>query len=74
MSEYLDGELERESRLRAQRHLDECPECDELLGSLRAIVTTLADIGGSPGREVAAAVFSNVHARLAEQAGDDGSV
>jgi len=73
MSEYLDGELDRQGRERAARHTDECAECDELLAALRAVVTTLAGIGGEPTREVAAAVFAGVHERLAGGAGDDRS-
>ncbi len=74
ISEYLDGDLDQAGRERASRHIGECVECDELLASLRAMVTTLAGIGGEPAREVAASVFAGVHQRLAERTGDDGSL
>jgi anti-sigma factor RsiW len=73
MSEYLDGELDRADRERAARHMSECPECDELLASLRAIAATLAGVGGEPSRQVAAEVFSGVRRRLGARAIDDGS-
>jgi len=74
MSEYLDGELDRRGRERAERHTHECVECDELLASLRAMVKTLSGIGGEPARAVAASVFAGVHQRLAGGVGDDGSL
>jgi anti-sigma factor RsiW len=73
MSEYLDGELDRTERERAARHTAECPECDELLASLRAIAAALAGIGGEPAQQVAAEVFSGVRQRLGARASDDRS-
>ncbi len=74
MSEYLDGELDRAEHERAARHTAECPECDQLLASLRAIAAALAGIGGEPVQQVAAEVFAGVRQRLGERADDDRSV
>jgi len=70
LSEYIDDDLDQGELERAERHLRECPECHELLGSLRKLVAGLGYVGGEPRREVAPSVLAGVHERL-EAAGDD---
>lgn len=75
MSEYLDGELSAEGRVRIERHLHDCPKCREILRSLRATVGGLARIRrgrpGPPGSTVAPAVLDRVREELEEE-GEDG--
>ncbi|HEX8051658.1 MAG TPA: zf-HC2 domain-containing protein [Thermoleophilaceae bacterium] len=66
MSEYIDAELGARGAGRIERHTDDCPECAELLASLRMMVATLAALPGRPGQSVAAAVLAGVHDRLAD--------
>ena len=72
MSEYLDAELVGGDRDRLERHVRDCPECDQLLRELRAMVTALGGVRGGAGRGVAAAVLAGVHQRLAEDDSDGG--
>jgi len=70
MSDYLDGDMQRSERERAERHLDECPECRELLASLRGLVSELGRMLAEPMRPVAATVLAGVREGL-ERADDD---
>jgi anti-sigma factor RsiW len=68
MSEYLDGELPDGGRVRLERHMGDCPECERLLTELHAVVRSLGRLsapagGGGPG---AAAVAAVVRGRLDE--------
>ncbi len=65
-SDYLDGELRSRERARVEHHLNECPECRELLGSLRAIVSALGTLRGDDSVLVADAVLASVRSRLGE--------
>jgi anti-sigma factor RsiW len=65
-SEYLDAELSSDERRRLESHLADCPECRELLHSLRALIGALATIRDDEGRLVARAVRAAVHGRLGE--------
>src|ERR1700735_5838825 len=64
-SEYLDGELGVDERHRVERHTQECPECRELLRSLRTLVGALRTIDDDEPRVVAAAVLASIQSRLA---------
>lgn len=66
MSQYIDGDLDAPARARIERHADECPECDELLRSLRELVAALGRVRGDDGRLVADAVLATVQTRLRE--------
>ena len=65
MSDGLDGELAERARGRLARHEAECPECRELLRSLRRLLTVLADAAawdaGEPAPELTAAVTARLH-------------
>jgi anti-sigma factor RsiW len=68
MSEYLDGELAGGGRVRLERHMGDCPECERLLAELRAVVQGLGRLsaptgGAGPG---AAAIAAVVRGRLNE--------
>ena len=71
MSEYIDGDLDSRERSRVERHTAECPECDELLRELRAMVAALGGMRGRAGDGVAAAVLAGVQQRLARGEVDD---
>jgi anti-sigma factor RsiW len=70
MSEYLDAELDPRDRDRLERHARDCPECEQLLRELKAILVELGSMRGGAGGEVAAAVLAGVHERLAEEDAD----
>lgn len=65
-SDYLDGDLRPRQRTRVERHLDDCPECRELLRSLHAILSALGTMRGPEDELVADAVLASVQSRLAE--------
>lgn len=71
MTEYLEGDLDSAERERAERHIHECPECTELLASLRILVGALGEMRGQPKRAVAAAVAAGVRERLERPSDDD---
>jgi anti-sigma factor RsiW len=71
MSEYLDGDLDQEARQRAEHHTRDCPDCEELLISLKTIVRALGGIGEERNSGVAASVLAAVHERLEAKADDD---
>jgi anti-sigma factor RsiW len=71
MSEYLDGDLDAGGRRRIERHTGKCPECEELLRELRAMVAALAGFRGRAAEGVAAAVLAGVQQRLAREGADD---
>ena len=60
MSDYVDGDVGATARSRMERHTRDCPECDELLAGLRAVVAGLGRLpapeGGIDGVRLAAAV------------------
>jgi anti-sigma factor RsiW len=60
MSDYLDGELASGERLRLERHVGECEECDLILAGLRYMLDALhrlpAPSGGSNPLHIAATV------------------
>jgi anti-sigma factor RsiW len=69
-SQYLDAELAPDDRQRVERHTEDCPQCRELLRSLRALIGALATIGSDVPQPVAKAVAAAVHSRLSERPPD----
>jgi anti-sigma factor RsiW len=66
MSEYLDGQLPDGRRVRLERHMGDCPECEVLLAELRAVVRSLGRLSPPvPGAD-AAAIAARVRLRLDE--------
>lgn len=65
-SDYLDSEIAPRERERVERHVDDCPECRELLRSLRALIGGLGMIREDEGRRVASVVLAAVESRLSE--------
>ncbi len=71
-SAYLDGELGPRERQRVERHVEDCPECRDLLRSLLALIQALGMIREDEGRLVAGIVLASVHSRLSEVPRDGG--
>jgi RNA polymerase sigma-70 factor (ECF subfamily) len=46
ISEYLDGELDRETLVEIERHLSECPRCENCVESLKRTIALCRRIGG----------------------------
>lgn len=70
MSEYLDGEMDDRRRSRMERHVRDCPECEELMRSLGQVVTTLGSLRVEDGeRSVAGAVLAQVQDELTADRG-----
>ncbi len=65
-SPYLDGELSRTQRARLERHIEECPECRELLRALGALIVALGTLHDHTGAPVAQTILSTVRSRLDE--------
>jgi anti-sigma factor RsiW len=65
-SEYLDGELGPGERRRVEDHTEDCPQCRELLRSLRALIATLGTIGHDERQVVAPAVLASIQRRLGD--------
>jgi len=47
-SEYLDDDLSPAGRRRVERHASVCPQCRQLLASLRRMLDGLGGLGGPP--------------------------
>ncbi len=47
-SGYLDDDLSPAGRRRVERHTSVCPQCRELLASLRRMLDGLGGLGGPP--------------------------
>jgi anti-sigma factor RsiW len=60
MSDYLDEELAASRRRFMERHVEECPKCRRVLGTLRRMVGALRRVpppaGGADARQIAASV------------------
>jgi anti-sigma factor RsiW len=60
MSDYLDEELAAGRRHRMQRHVEVCPPCRRVLGTLGRMVGALRRVppptGGADAREIVASV------------------
>ncbi|MDQ3066825.1 MAG: zf-HC2 domain-containing protein [Actinomycetota bacterium] len=46
-SEYLDGDLPPTGRSRVERHTSVCPQCRELIASLRRMLDALPALGAT---------------------------
>lgn len=51
LSEYLDGEMDRDERRALEAHLETCRECVGVLADLRAIVARAANLKDTPPEE-----------------------
>ena len=67
VSDYLDSDLDRDRAARVDRHLAQCPECRELLRSLRALVGALGTIRDEPTDRVAEVLVAAVKSRLGKR-------
>lgn len=69
-SEAVDGELTARAERRVEAHRDICPECDELLRALQALVTVLPalSVGPEDGLAIAERTAEHVRARISEWA------
>ena len=45
ISEYLDGELDEQISRKIDRHLQDCPECQDCINSLRRSIQLCKDAG-----------------------------
>ena len=59
-SEYLDGELAPDGRRRVERHTSVCPQCRELIASLRRMLDALPALGAQPRPSVAEGVVERL--------------
>lgn len=66
VSPYLDSELSPAERARVERHIDECPECRELLRELRRLIVSLGTLSDDTGAPVAASIVAAVRSRMDE--------
>ena len=74
MSDYLDADLAESDRARLERHVRECPECEELLRELTVMVRALGTTPGRVGERVAGAVLAGVRERLTDDGLNGGHV
>lgn len=44
VSDYLDGTLPKQDRLRLERHLEECPYCVEYIEQMRQTIEALGEL------------------------------
>ena len=63
LSDYVERELDASARRRIERHLDECPECDAAVRTLRAMLSALALLRQRVPAGVAEAVQARLRAR-----------
>jgi anti-sigma factor RsiW len=59
-SEYLDGDLSPAGRRRVERHTAICPQCRELLASLRRMLDALPALAATPRPTVADGVIDRL--------------
>ena len=48
VTDYLEGTLPGQDRMRLQAHLDECPYCEEYIGQMRRTVAVLGRLPVEP--------------------------
>jgi anti-sigma factor RsiW len=70
-SPYLDGELSRTQSARLERHIEECPECRELLRALNTLIVALGTLHDRTGTPVAQTILSSVRGRIDEAPRDN---
>jgi anti-sigma factor RsiW len=44
LSDYIDGEMDAETRAHLERHLEDCPPCDEFLKQFRSSIRMVNQI------------------------------
>jgi anti-sigma factor RsiW len=59
-SEYLDGELSPAGRSRVERHTSMCPQCREMIATLRRMLEALPALGATPQPSVADGVIERL--------------
>jgi anti-sigma factor RsiW len=59
-SAYLDGELDAAGRRRVERHARVCPQCHQLIESLRQTIAGLMGLRSEPGGEIADGVIARL--------------
>lgn len=64
MSEYIDGELNRGETHRLEAHTSACPECEQVLATLRRTVAALRGLGNRSERSVAGSVLEGFRRRV----------
>jgi anti-sigma factor RsiW len=60
-SAYLDGELDAAGRRRVEKHARVCPQCHQLIESLRQTIAGLMGLRSEPGGEIADGVIARLH-------------
>ncbi len=60
-SAYLDGEVDAAGRRRVERHTRVCPQCYQLIESLRQTIAGLMGLRSDPGGEIADGVIARLH-------------
>ena len=68
MSAYLDGELDRATRVAVETHLEACPTCPPLYASLVGVRTTLGRMR-DPDTVVEEAMAVRIREHLDDQVG-----
>jgi hypothetical protein len=63
-SDYLDGDLAPAEVARVQRHVEQCPQCRELLQGLEEIVTALGTLRDDRDARVAGRVVASLKISL----------
>ena len=66
-SEYIDGELDKASEQRVEKHLEWCPPCTAFLSTLRATVSMLRSM---PKREASDAFRERVRQAVKDESAD----
>ncbi|MHB8234100.1 MAG: anti-sigma factor family protein [Solirubrobacteraceae bacterium] len=66
VSPYLDDELSAAQRARLERHIEQCPECRELLRELQRLIVSLGTLSDDTGAPVAASILAAVRSRMDE--------
>ncbi|SMC73117.1 anti-sigma factor family protein [Papillibacter cinnamivorans] len=65
LSAYLDGELSREEAADVREHLENCPECRELLSQFEAIRGGMRELEAEPPADLAGGIMDRVRAEKA---------
>lgn len=73
MSDYVDGDMDNPERRRLEAHVEECPECREILETLGVMLVELGGLRRTDGGQVVAEVIlAGLRDRLVEQSGEPG--
>jgi len=70
VSSYVDGELDRNSRLKVEGHLASCPECRAELGEMKKLEEVMSGMKlKSPPTEIWQVYWASVYNRLERRIG-----